>query len=99
MSEDLLTASFFILSWLTLTLGLTQLVAMMALRAAVGDPVQRRRGEHLPPRSEAGTSFSHHYSGRPFLHSFLEAPLAVQLALNTLPSKSPHIALMSLQLP
>lgn len=48
--EDPLTAGFFILSWLMLMLGLTQLVATMALRATVG----ASKESTSPPRSEAG---------------------------------------------
>lgn len=82
---DPLTAGFFILSWLMLMLGLTQLVATVALRATVG----ASKDSTSSPRSEAGASFSDHYRGGPFLCSFLEGSSAVQVALNTVPSKGP----------
>lgn len=44
MREDPLTAGCFILSWLMLTLGLTQLVTAMALRAAMGETQGSAKG-------------------------------------------------------
>lgn len=66
-----------------------QLMAMMALRAAVRDQCSVH-GVNIPLSGERlGSSLSHHFSGRPFLLSCLgDMSSAAQLTLNSLASKS-----------
>lgn len=59
-------------------------------RAAVGVTWHSTEGESATPRSEAGTSFCHHYSGRPLLHSFLDVSSAYMV-----PSKASLTVLMN----